>query len=54
MRKLATSALALAAALVLAGGVRAAEPVVAHTWDEALKLSQQNGAPILIDFFTDW
>jgi hypothetical protein len=52
MRKFTLIVLALAA--VLAGGARAAEPVIAYTWDEAVTLSKQHGTPILIDFYTDW
>jgi hypothetical protein len=44
----------VALAIILASGARAAEPVVAHSWDEAVTLSKQHGTPILIDFFTDW
>ncbi len=46
--------LALAALVALAGAAQAAEPVIAHTWDEAVTLSKQHGVPVLIDFFTEW
>jgi hypothetical protein len=51
MRKLI---LAVASVAALAGGARAAEPVLAHSWNEAVTLSKEHGTPILIDFYTDW
>lgn len=46
--------LAFVALVALAGVAQAAEPVIAHSWDEAVTLSKQHGTPILIDFYTDW
>lgn len=46
--------LALAALVAFAGAAQAAEPIIAHTWDEAVTLSKQHGTPVLIDFYTDW
>ena len=51
MRHFTPIALAI---LAIAGAARASEPVLAHSWDEAVTLSKQHGTPILIDFFTEW
>lgn len=52
----ATLLAALAVVAAAAGTVRAEKtaPLVAGTWDQAVALSEQTGAPILIDFMTDW
>ena len=44
----------LVAAFWAAVPARAAEPLAATTWEQALALSTQHQKPILIDFFTEW
>jgi len=46
--------LVLTLALVALALPAAAGEYTATTWDEALALSQKQGKPILIDFFTEW